>query len=113
MRNYISDSIKKELNLTDEEYKELYPKISDKSITELEQEFPKVANAYIKIITNMEEGKRSYGRQYNEILVSRPQIQGVFYQGKMEAGTQEIDNVPEFLREYASEHNLPIIYFGE
>ena len=113
IRNYISDSIKKELNLTDKEYKELYPKISDKSITELEQEFPKVANAYRKIITNMEEGKRSYGRQYNEILVSRPQIQGVFYQGKMEAGTQEIDNVPEFLREYASEHNLPIIYFGE
>lgn len=113
MRNYISDKIKKELNLSDEEYKELYPKISNKSITELEQEFPDVASAYRNVITNMEEGKRSYGREYNEMLVSRPQIQGIFYQGTTNGDEFKIENVPEFLREYAEEHNVPIIYFGK
>lgn len=113
MRNYISDKIKQELNLSDEEYKELYPKISNKSITELEKEFPEVAKAYRNIITNMEEGKRSHGREYNEMLVSRPQIQGIFYQGTTDGVEFKIEDVPEFLREYAEEHNVPIIYFGK
>ena len=111
MRNYISDKIKEELNLSDEEYKKLYPKISNKSISELEKEFPEVAEAYRRIITNMENGKRSHGREYNEMLVSRPQIQGVFYQGTTDGSEFKLDNVPEFLREYAEEHNVPIIYF--
>lgn len=113
MRNYISDKIKQELNLSDEEYKELYPKISNKSITELDEEFPEVAAAYRNIINSMEEGKRSHGREYNEMLVSRPQIQGIFYQGTKDGSEFKIEDVPEFLREYAEEHNVPIIYFGK
>ena len=70
---------------------------------------------------SMEIHKRSHGRDYNEILISRPQIQGVFWQGKVKDSDAEkhlgkkytIDRVPEFLRKYAEENNLPIIYFGE
>lgn len=113
MRTYMPDAVKKELNLTDEEYKKLYKEISDKPIEELDKTHPKVAMAYRDIINNMEEGKRSHGRQYNEILVSRPQIQGVFYQGEFKYGQPDIESVPLFLREYAEEHNLPIIYFGK
>lgn len=108
-RTYISSEIKKELNLTDEEYKKLYPKIADKSINEIEQENPMVAQGLRNIINNMEEGKRSHGRQYNEILVTRPKIQAVFCQSV----NNNVDQIPEFLRKYAEENDVPIIYFGE
>src|SRR5574344_1946441 len=108
-RNYMSDLVKKELNISDDEYKKLYPQIANKSMEQLDKEKPKVATAMRNIINNMEEGKRSYGRQYNEVLVGRPKIQGVFYQGK----NDDISSVPEFLRKYAEDNDVPIIYFGK
>lgn len=116
-RNYMSDCLKRELYLSDEEYKKLYPSISDKSITQLDKENPVVAKAMRNIINNMEEGKRRNGRQYNEILVGRPKIQAVFYQGKKGKfdglREYEYEELPVFLREYAAKNDIPIIYFGE
>ena len=68
-----------------------------------------VAQGLRNIINNMEEGKRSHGRQYNEILVTRPKIQAVFCQSV----NNNVDQIPEFLRKYAEENDVPIIYFGE
>ena len=45
----------------------------------------------------------------NEILITRPKIQAVFYQGEKSNPAK----IPEFLRSYAAENNLPIIYFGK
>ena len=45
-------------------------------------------------------------RNYNEVLVSRPKIQGVF------AYNKEYGKIPEFLRKYAQDNDLPIIIFG-
>lgn len=115
IRNYISEKLKKALNLSDEEYKKLYPTIADKSITELDESNPKAAQALRKMFEEMLEGQRSYGRQYNEVLVSRPKIQAVFWQGKQndQSTPYKLEDVPVFLRKYAEEHNIPIIHFGE
>jgi len=46
-------------------------------------------------------------RGHNEILVSRPKIQGIF------AYNKEYKDVPKYLRQYAVVNDLPIILFGK
>jgi len=106
MRTYFSNSLKHELNLSDKSYIELIRKIEDMSITELDVPFPKVANAYRRIFTKMDVSKRSYGRNYNEILVSRPKIQAIFCYG------QNPENLSAYLRRYAEKNNIPILVFN-
>ena len=115
-RDYISNLVKKRMGLSDDEYRKLLPEIADKSITELDETHPDVAQVMRNIFNDMEGGKRSAGRQYNEILITRPKIQGVFFEGKRKdngpSGEYTIDKVPEFLRQYAADNDLPIIFFG-
>ncbi len=108
VREYIPKKIKRKLNLTDDEYKEMIPQISNKSITEIERENPKIAKAYKDVFKEMNIHMRRFGRDYNEFLISRPKIQAVFYEG---AG-RRADDIPEFLRRYSQENDMPIIYFG-
>ena len=120
-RNFFSQEFKKILNLTDDEYLKLYNEIYDKTILELDETHPEVAKKIRELFDAMEVHKRTHGRDYNEILISRPKIQAIFWQGKVkdsdiDKGLRQkytIDKVPEFLRKYAQENNLPIIYFGE
>ncbi len=105
-RTYFSNSIKHELNLSDKAYIELIRKIEDMSITELDAAFPNVAKAYRRIFTKMDVSKRSFGRNYNEILVSRPKIQALFCYG------QHPDNLSAYLRRYAEKNNIPILVFN-
>lgn len=53
----------------------------------------------------------------NEILILRPKIQAIFFEGKYKddgtPGQYTVDKVPEYLRKYAADNDLPIIYFGE
>lgn len=105
-RNYLSDQLKKELHLSDSEYIKLYRKIEDMSISELDAHFPKVGKIYRKIINNMDVSKRSYGRNYNEILVNRPKIQAVF------CYSQNPESLSTYLRQYAEKNDIPIIVFG-
>ncbi|MBR3889784.1 hypothetical protein IKJ53_04650, partial [bacterium] len=109
VRNYMSDIVKKKMNLSDEEYKKLYAEISDKSITELDKTNLKYAQVMREIIEEMDIHKRSYGRDYNEWLVSKPKIQGVFLEGDR----YDYTNPPEFLAKYAEDNDIPIIYFGK
>lgn len=117
-RDYISSCIKeamgtrisrdKTIPMSDEAYVELLEKIKDcKSITDIEKIDKEFAKKLLKIFDSMESGKRYGGRQYNEILVTRPKIQGVYAYG------QSYESVPLFLRKYAEEHNLPVIIFGK
>lgn len=105
-RTYFSYSLKKELKLSDDDYISLIGKIADLSITELDKYYPKVADAYRKIFTDMDVSKRSYGRNYNEILVSRPKIQALFSYG------QNPENISAYLRRYAERNNIPILSFN-
>lgn len=121
IRNFFSDTLKDMLKLSDAEYQKLYEEIGDKTITELDKTHPNIAAKLREMFDSMEVHKRSHGRDYNEILISRPQIQAVFWQGKikdsdaLKHSTKKytIDRVPEFLRKYAADNDLPIIYFGE
>lgn len=113
-RKYFSELMKKELNLSDEAYIELFHKIKDKPIEQIEQETPYAAYAIKNIFSKMETYKRKFQRDYNEVLVGKGQTTGVFFVGKDEEGKRyESENIPEYLRKYAQDNDLPIIYFGE
>ena len=112
-RKYFSDLMKKELNLSDEQYIDLYRKIKDKPIEQIEKEVPYAAYAIKNIFSQMEIYKRKFQRDYNEILVGKGETTGVFFVGKDEKGNiYKAENIPEFLRKYAQDNDLPIIYFG-
>ena len=107
-RNYISDQLKQRLNCSDEEYKTHLRKISHcKSMNEVRAKDENFANAFKETFAEMDRGKRAYGRQYNEILVSRPKIQGVF------AYDKQCGDIPKDLRQFAADNDLPIILFGK
>lgn len=107
-RNYIPDLIKKAMGVNDDEYMKLLEKIQGcKSLTDIEKVDKKFAEKLKQVFEEMESRKRSGGRQYNEMLVSRPKIQGVF------AYDKPYERIPKFLRKYAQENDIPIIIFGK
>lgn len=106
-RDYISNLIKQKLNISDDAYRDLYEQIKNKPFEQIKEEFPFVALAIKEIFMDMQGGEYTYGRNYNEILITRPRIQGVF------AYDKSITQVPKFLREYAQNHDIPIIIFED
>ena len=108
-RKYCSGELKKLLNMDGAEYSKFYEQIKNMSITEIEEKYPDAGAVFKEFFKKMEGGKRAHGRQYNEMLVTRPKIQGVFDYGT----SKDISKIPEFLRTYAAENNLPIVYFGQ
>lgn len=109
VRNFMSDNLKKRMGLSDEDYKKLYPTIANKSITELDKTNPEVAKNLREMFLEMDVHRRRHGRDYNEWLVSRPKIQGVFLQSNKYTNCVP----PKYLAKYAEENDLPVIYFGE
>ena len=108
LRSYIPNLIKQKLNLDDNQYVKLISEIQNlKSWTSIQKYNPRVASALKSVFDDMELGKRRFGREYNEVLVSRPKIQAVFSYG------QEYEKIPTFLKKYAMDNDLPIILLGE
>ena len=106
-RTYLSDLIKEKLKIDDKKYREIIEQIEDEnSITKIEKINPEFANIIKEIFNKMDYGQRINDREYNEMLVSRPKIQGVFSYG------QDFEDIPLFLRKYAQDNNLPILMFG-
>lgn len=106
-RDYISKLIKEKLNISDDSYRDLYKQIKNKSFEQIKEEFPFVALAIKEIFMDMQGGEYTFGRNYNEILITRPRIQGVF------AYDKSITQVPKYLREYAQNKDIPIIIFED
>lgn len=104
-RDYISQKIKETLHIDADSYKALYQDIKNKSLSEIRKEYPFVSAAIKQIYMEMQGGQYTYGRNYNEVLVSRPRIQGVF------AYDRSITQVPRYLRKYAADADVPIIIF--
>lgn len=104
-RDYISQKIKEKLHINDESYKTLYQDIKNKSLPEIRKEYPFVSAAIKQIYMEMQGGEYTYGRNYNEVLVTRPKIQGVF------AYDRSITQVPKYLRQYAADADIPVIIF--
>lgn len=106
-RDYIPNLVKTKMNINDDEYSKLIEKIQGcKSLTDIEKVDSDFAKALKETFSEMESKERRGGRQYNEMLISRPKIQGVF------AYDKPYHKIPEFLRKYAQENDLPIIIFG-
>ena len=114
-RKYVPQLIKETLNINDEEYIALYEEIKNKPLDVLEQEKPRVANALKDIFAKMEVHKRKFQRNYNEALITKGENKAIYFYGKNadESGRYEVENIPEFLRKYAQENDIPLIYFGE
>jgi hypothetical protein len=118
-RNYLPKLVKSKLNLTDDEYIKLYEEIKDKPMDVIEKERPEVAKAFNQIFEEMETKKRSFGRDYNEGLVTKGIPTAVYYEGLAKNSSSDnnqeypFEDIPEFLRKYAEENNIPIIYFGK
>ena len=107
-RDYIPNLVKQKMGINNEQYVELMEKIqSCKSITDIEKIDKRFADSLQEIFANMDAGRRNGGRQYNEMLVTRPKIQAVF------AYDKDYNKIPEFLRKYAADNDLPIIIFGK
>ena len=110
----MSEMIKNKFNVNGKDYIDLCNLIENKSIPEIEQVSQNTAQAFREIIQDMEVQKRSYNRNYNEWLVTKPRVQAIFYQGRKSfRSASEIEEIPDFLRLYAQDNDLPIIYFGE
>ena len=107
-RTYIPNLIKHYLNYSDEDYLKTIKNLQGcKSITDVERKNKEFAQTLLGLFETIHFGERKYNRQYNEILISRPKIQGVFSYG------QKCEDIPLFLRKYAQDNDLPIIIFGK
>lgn len=114
IRHYVSNALKANLNCDNKVYRQIVNSFSDESIGKIEKDNPKIAEAIRKFIENADIKHRSFNRNYNEYLITKPQIQGVFYQGKNTAKKAvKLKDIPVFLRKYAQDNDLPVIYFGE
>lgn len=113
-RDYISTLIKENLCLNDKEYVQFIEKNANKSILEIEPQ--ETREILIKSFALINSDIRLGDREYNEMYVSNPVIQGVFaYSAEDNIGniSQFIDNQEAFLKDYAKEHNIPFIVFGD
>ena len=113
-RDYISDLIKETLGFNDEEYVNFIQKNQNKSMLEIEpiEAREKLIKQFALINSNTRRGNR----EYNEMYVSNPKVQGCFaYSTKDYIGDtiQFIDAQQEFLKDYAKENDLPFFIFGD
>ncbi len=114
-REFISDLIKETLNLSDEEYVDFVKKNSNKSMAEIEP--IEAREALIKNFALINSTKREHNREYNEMYVSNPTVQGVYAYDMQNDKVGEIgsfmDSQPAFLKEYAKQNDLLFFVFGD
>ena len=106
-REFFPKSVQKELHLTPKEYYERIKSFPNSpSLTDIEKIDKEFADGLHNSINNMNSRNRKFGRKYNEILVSRPKIQGTF------AYDKKYEDIPYFLRKYAQDNDKLLIIFG-
>lgn len=125
-RQYFSDLIKSKLSLNDEDYIKFVEKYSNKTLAEIKKDDPNIAKLLIETFDEIELGNRRNNRAYNEVLITRPEIQGVFlydmevpsrvgdpvdFIDKQKAEREKVDL--QYLLDYAKENDLPVIVFGD
>jgi hypothetical protein len=113
-RLYISNLIKENLNLSDEEYVKFVNENKNKALTEIEPEEirTKLIQAFATINSNVRKGER----EYNEMYVTNPRVMGVFaYSPEDKIGdiNNFMDSQKDFLKQYAKDNNLPFVIFGD
>ena len=113
-RVFISNLIKRTLNLNDEEYIKFLKENENKSFSEIEpkETREKLVKGFAKINSAIRRGERSY----NEMYVSNPKVQGVFAYSEIDALGETKEFLAKerinFLKKYALENDVPFVLFG-
>ena len=114
-RKYISDLIKRTLNLSNEEYIDFVNENQNKSMLEIEPK--EVRDALIKEFALINSNLIDGNRDYNEMYVTNPKVQGVFVTPSIIDKSDEISKFIEkqvsYLKNYARKNDLPFIVFGD
>ena len=112
-RHYISTLIKENLGLNDDEYLHFVKSNANKSMDEIQP--IEIREKLIKCFALINSNTRQGNREYNEMYVSNPNVQGVYayseedYIGEINTF---IEKQPEFLKDYARQNDLPFFIFG-
>ena len=114
-RNYISDLIKNNLELSDDEYSEFVKQNKNKAFDEIEP--IEVRNKLIKAFAGINSNVRNSNRSYNEMYLSNPEVMGVFAYpentNSIIGNTMDfVNNQEDFLKKYAIERDIPMFVFG-
>lgn len=125
-RRYFSDLIKSKFSFSDEEYNEFVEKYSNKTFAEINDDNPELCEKLIETFEEIELGNRRHGRSYNEVLITRPQISGVFlYDTDIPSTVGNPVNFIErqekerfqvdlsYLLDFAKQNDLPVVVFGD
>jgi len=121
-RLYISQLIKKATGMSDEDYLRFIKENEDKSMLEIEP--AKIRNQIIQAFGTINSDVRKGLRSYNEMYISNPRVMGVFaFNASTEEGgasSKVIKNIMEFiskqkdfLKQYAINHDIPFVVFGD
>lgn len=113
-RSFVSTLIKENLGLTDDEYIKFVNANENKSMNEIEP--VEIREKLIKCFSLINSNIRLGDREYNEMYVSNPVVQGVYaYSAENNVGdvSSFIDLQPEFLKDYAKQNDLPFFVFGD
>ena len=118
-RTYVSELIKEETGMNDEEYKYFVMVNKDKPMTEIEPK--ELQEKLIKKLATINSRHRYGDRAYNEMYISNPRsIMGVFaYDMNKDCIDEPLkflednNSRTDFLKKYALEHDVPFYLFGD
>ena len=118
-RNYVSELIKEETGMNDEEYKNFVMVNKDKPMTEIKPK--ELQEKLIKKLATINSRHRYGDRAYNEMYISNPRsIMGVFaYDMNKDCIDEPLkflednNSRTDFLKKYALEHDVPFYLFGD
>ncbi len=116
-RVYVSDLIKEALDISDDAYQDFVQQNSNKSMLEITP--VSTREKIIRALATINSNTRKGNREYNEMYVSNPNIMGVFAY-KSDGNINQVLNFLEdtydkngFLQQYAVEHDMPFVIFGD
>ncbi len=119
-RKYISDMVKEATGMNDDEYVEYYEKYKNKPMTAIEPK--ETRDKIIKAFATINSNSRKGDRQYNEMYLSNPKsVMGV-YAYNWNNGEEipdpikfleDCDDRTHFLQDYAVDHDIPFVIFGD
>ena len=112
--NFVSELIKENLHLSEEEYQKLVQENVNKPITEIEPK--KYQEKIVKALATINSQTRYGSRSYNEMYISNPEVMAVYaYPPGNDIGDtmKFVDNQKQFIKDYAVEKDIPMYIFGD
>ncbi len=105
-RNYFPDLFKRALNFDDAQYADFVEKYQNMTFAQIEAQNPDAASKLRAALDDANEDKKKKNKSYNEVLITRGQIQAVFIR------KDKLNDIPLFLRKYAQKYDVPVVLLG-